>query len=615
MAKNANLKNSVAQVVKTNGVKGITGANLQPTILQVIDKLGGGYQFGGLVQPNGTFPVDVNGNSLTDQNFAFLASTPGTYTNFGGLVVNEGEVCVFLWDGTWTKQVTGIITGSKMAEDYAKKVGSYAGLTAGISCGIADSISNGSPQQFTFRKSGGDGVNYMKRIKGRTLVWNQLVDFDTPGDTLSGVTFVNNGDGSISATGTNNGYGSSTLRKNLQVIGGHKYLVKGCPGGGSVSTYHLVDDVVGMYDETGSGVIFTASISATIGVGVKIQLNYSITGTLVFRPVLFDLTQMFGAGNEPSTVAEFEALYPKPYYDYNAGALISNDAVQVETVGFNLYNPETETANVIGGKAYYIGGTFTSISQNGVEITPVDGVFTPAETGTVEIVGGNATNTIINLSDPAKNGTYDPYWKRVLPLGLNSFRATDGTNIITVNGLKSAGSVYDEIDPVRKKYIKRVGSVDLGTLTWRYASDKTYPYFEYDLGDAPLNNTFGLIIPKYNDASIIYDVGVSYDDVYGRNYGHMRIRDTAYTNPTLFAASLSGVYAYYELATPVEYDLVDDIPNAILVDALGTEEAVFPEHEDGTPSAPFCCDSNYSISVKNLVAALAALNASLGGGE
>lgn len=116
MAKNANLKNNVAQVVKTNGVKGITGANLQPTILQVIDKLGGGYQFGGLVQPNGTFPVDVNGNSLTDQNFAFLASTPGTYTNFGGLVVNEGEVCVFLWDGTWTKQVTGIATDVELSQ-------------------------------------------------------------------------------------------------------------------------------------------------------------------------------------------------------------------------------------------------------------------------------------------------------------------------------------------------------------------------------------------------------------------------------------------------------------------------------------------------------------------
>ena len=32
-----------------------------------------------------------------------------------------------------------------------------------------------------------------------------------------------------------------------------------------------------------------------------------------------DLTEMFGAGNEPSTVEEFRALFPLDYYAYNAG--------------------------------------------------------------------------------------------------------------------------------------------------------------------------------------------------------------------------------------------------------------------------------------------------------
>lgn len=40
----------------------------------------------------------------------------------------------------------------------------------------------------------------------------------------------------------------------------------------------------------------------------------------------------------------------------------------------------------------------------------------------------------------------------------------------------------------------------------------------------------------------------------------------------------------------------------------GTEKAIFPTHEDGSPSAPLCTDSNYSISVKNLVAAIKNLN-------
>ena len=40
------------------------------------------------------------------------------------------------------------------------------------------------------------------------------------------------------------------------------------------------------------------------------------------RDKLFDLTLMFGAGNEPATVAEFEKLFPRDYYDYNAGEVI-----------------------------------------------------------------------------------------------------------------------------------------------------------------------------------------------------------------------------------------------------------------------------------------------------
>ena len=70
-----------------------------------------------------------------------------------------------------------------------------------------------------------------------------------------------------------------------------------------------------------------------------------------------------------------------------------------------------------------------------------------------------------------------------------------------------------------------------------------------------------------------------------------------------FKTAMSGVYLYYELATPVEYELVEPMPNCILVDDLGTERAVYPEHQSA-PSAPFNCDSNYSISIPKLLAKL-----------
>ncbi|MCQ2232648.1 MAG: hypothetical protein MJZ30_12450 [Paludibacteraceae bacterium] len=42
---------------------------------------------------------------------------------------------------------------------------------------------------------------------------------------------------------------------------------------------------------------------------------------IVIRLQAIDLTLMFGAGNEPTTVEEFRAMFPKDYYPYDAGTL------------------------------------------------------------------------------------------------------------------------------------------------------------------------------------------------------------------------------------------------------------------------------------------------------
>lgn len=48
-----------------------------------------------------------------------------------------------------------------------------------------------------------------------------------------------------------------------------------------------------------------------------------------FYPLLIDLTQMFGAGNEP-TLEQFEAMLTRPDYPYNAGTLVSADVTAVQ---------------------------------------------------------------------------------------------------------------------------------------------------------------------------------------------------------------------------------------------------------------------------------------------
>lgn len=52
-------------------------------------------------------------------------------------------------------------------------------------------------------------------------------------------------------------------------------------------------------------------------------------GTYKFTLQLFDLTAMFGAGNEPSTVEEFEKIFPNDYYPYNAGEIVRAGVTEV----------------------------------------------------------------------------------------------------------------------------------------------------------------------------------------------------------------------------------------------------------------------------------------------
>lgn len=92
------LKSSISDYIKTNTSQSISGDGLQQRILAAIDSLGKFYQFGGIVTPSSSF-------SAGDENVAFLGCTPGKYSAFGGFTLLDSEVALFLWNGSWTKQI------------------------------------------------------------------------------------------------------------------------------------------------------------------------------------------------------------------------------------------------------------------------------------------------------------------------------------------------------------------------------------------------------------------------------------------------------------------------------------------------------------------------------
>lgn len=94
MANYATLKAAVQAVVKSNGVQSITGANLQSTLISMIESLGANYTFAGVSTPS-TSP------GTPDQNVFYIGGA-GTYTNFGSsYTVPEGGIGIFCYNGSW----------------------------------------------------------------------------------------------------------------------------------------------------------------------------------------------------------------------------------------------------------------------------------------------------------------------------------------------------------------------------------------------------------------------------------------------------------------------------------------------------------------------------------
>ena len=162
----------------------------------------------------------------------------------------------------------------------------------------------------------------LKKVGGRTIVWNQINSgAGAATATSNGVTFTFNDDLSVDCTGAAYG-GNASASRAYTGVAGHVYLFRGCPAGGGYSTkYVLRCTGSGSTYDTGSGAVFTEGTSGTRYVIARIANGCDAEG-LVFKPQVFDLTVMFGAGNEP-TLEAFNAMFPKDIYPYNAGELLS----------------------------------------------------------------------------------------------------------------------------------------------------------------------------------------------------------------------------------------------------------------------------------------------------
>ena len=216
----------------------------------------------------------------------------------------------------------------------ADKDGYYQQLTAGL----ADTLMSGDSEtvQFAQRTSGRDGMARVESLRGCTVGWNQLYNISNTGETINGVEFSPNGTSLIAnGTATDNINKSVTANKVVRIRENHRYLFRCCPSGGSSTTYRATLTsyaVTGNPIDVGDGVFFNGRSNGSTVCVILIASGATVTN-LVFTPQLFDLTTMFGAGNEPATVEEFEWMFPEDYYPYDAGSLLSVNIEGIQSAG------------------------------------------------------------------------------------------------------------------------------------------------------------------------------------------------------------------------------------------------------------------------------------------
>lgn len=513
-------------------------------------------------------------------------------------------------------------------------------------------------EEFTYRPSAGrksirDKSAVIRRIKGNSLVWNQLIR--ERAFIGANVILSYNEDGSINTI--NNGSGSCGIMQSLvnTIPSRHKVLVvvdyKRSSLTQSNCLFYLRRKNVGDFDKNrvegiqsterrvDSVLITTTDECNLIYVYPFLQGEEGSSAT-IYSVMAIDLTQMFGAGNEPITVDEFYARMPDGVNltAYNAGELISMNANAIETTGFNQWDEEWEVGGIgantgenadvtnrirsknfipiIGGETYNFhcasNGETLSFSvacydENKKFIGSVKNGIYPSTSATsanyhnpwtfekdvayirfatAPLYGTTYKKDIcINLSHSGvRDGEYKPYEKNtlLLPEIAKYFP----------NGMHGIGDVCDEI--IDGLAIQRIGEVDLGNSDIKYDSTRTAFYLRL-YNSKTLGKGICLKFTLNNvSAPNLSDGEMSFHNTY---YDHSVIfKATSYTDVTSFKSAMSSVKLYYELVEPIYTPINEPLQLAYAVDDFGTEKML-----SDAPSSPFKADIVYQFNAEGRI--------------
>ena len=229
--------------------------------------------------------------------------------------------------------------------------GIYELLTAGYALNLVGK-GNGEPQAFMSRKTGGgnitDGSAVIKEVDGvQPIVWNQMIKSpsQSPLNYLGSNISISGNTVTFRAEAT----GRGAFFYPLVIVGGHKYFCSV-----HIKTTSLTNRVRLISSQfTGEFVYCNETTEwqkiESLGTAPANVKNAQLTvadqresnwdDVQMKNLMVIDLTQMFGAGNEPSTYEEYldriSHYHIEDTYAYNAGEVVNYKGVGIKTTNID----------------------------------------------------------------------------------------------------------------------------------------------------------------------------------------------------------------------------------------------------------------------------------------